>query len=163
MEHSNQQIFAELRARPARGVLAQLIDEHRRTEAAFEILLESEGEDRRAIFAYLARDLIVHARAEHEIVYRRLAGSHELAAEIAHANQDHAEIEHRIAAIEGMYEIDRDWRAAVEGLQQVVTAHVAMEERDILPRAHYVLDDQTIEALLDTYLRERELVREHLT
>jgi hypothetical protein len=163
MEHSNQHIFEEIRARPERGVLAQLIDEHRRTEAAFEILLTAEGGDRRATFAFLARDLLVHAHAEQLIVYRRLAGSDELGAEIDHAIREHAEIEHRIAMIEAMFEDGRDWQAAVEGLRQLVMAHVLEEERDVIPRAHFVLDEQTIEALLDPYLREREIVRAQLT
>jgi hypothetical protein len=143
------------------GIFARLIEEHRLVAAMFDIVLAtppSETKDRVAAFRTLARELLIHAKAEDEIVYHELQGSHEEGGSIKIARRQHANIERMVAEIDAMGDGGAAWSNAVRNLRRAVEEHVAVEEREVIPRARFVLSNQHQQDLLNLYERERAVI-----
>jgi hypothetical protein len=142
-------------------VFGRLIEEHRLVSAMFDIVLTTppeEADDRIRAFRTLARELRVHTRAEQDIVYHELDGSHEEGHAIKLARHQHGDIEALIRAVDGIGDGGEAWLAAVGRLKRAVDDHVAMEERQIIPRAKFVLSRLHQVDLLNLYERERAVV-----
>jgi hypothetical protein len=147
--------FARIRER---GVLGQLVHEHRRVAAMFDIVLgtpATEPDARLAKFAILARELLAHAHAEDEVIYEQLAGSDAVGRWIERSRDEHERIEALIHEIERLGDADEHWMNRVEALELAVEHHVDVEEHLVIPRAHVVLDDPQIDRLLEPYTRAR--------
>jgi hypothetical protein len=140
------------------GVFKVLIREHRLVAEMFDVLDQLSGADERVPgFEALARELLAHARAEQAIVYARLDGSRELEGEIGRARGQHDRLEVLIAKVRAADPDGDGWALALEELRRAVEAHVDEEEREIIPRAHLVIDDRAVEDLLVSYRYEKDL------
>jgi hemerythrin superfamily protein len=147
--------FAEIRER---GVLGQLVHEHRRIAAMFDIVLgtpANEPDDRLAKFAILARELLAHAHAEDEVVYEQLAGSAAVGSWIDRSRDEHQRIEALIREIEQLGDANEHWMNRVKALELAVEHHVDVEEHLVIPRARVALDDGRVDRLLRPYTAAR--------
>jgi hemerythrin superfamily protein len=145
------------------GVFAVLIAEHRQVAELFERIDRlDDPESRATVFELLARELLAHSRAEQAIVYDRLDHSRELETEIGRARKQHAHVEHLIAEARDLDPEQDAWARKIEELRRWVEQHVEEEERDIIPRAHLVIDDRTVDELQVAYRYEKDLVLREL-
>jgi len=150
---------------PDHGVFGRLAEEHRLVEAMFDIVLDTpsgEASDRHAAFRTLERELLVHMHAEEEIVYHELDGSHEEHGAIRIARAQHARIEAMLRELAPLDPASAAWTAAVRQLRRAVDDHVAMEERELIPRARYVLSVFHQDDLRNLYERERAILIQRL-
>ena len=145
------------------GVFALLIEEHRRVAMLFESIdVLADADARNTVFETLARELLAHARAEQAIVYVRLERSRELEHEMERARDQHVRVELLVDEIRKLDPDGPTWTRKVEELRRAVEAHVEEEEREIIPRAHLVIDDNTINDLEVAYKQEKLIELEQL-
>ena len=113
-------------------ITALVLSEHevfRREFAALE-----DADDLAAAWEALAARLEVHAVAEEELFYPRLAQETSATAEDGEAAvHDHNEIRHAAAAVSEHAVGDDTWWAAVRAAQEGNADHMAEEERDVQP------------------------------
>jgi hypothetical protein len=145
------------------GVFAILIDEHRQIADDFEALDRiADADARTAMFERIARELLAHAHAEQAIVYHRLDHSRELEKEIERSAHQHAHIENLIRDIRMHDAAGSAWAVRMEELRRAVEEHIDEEERDVIPRAHLVIDDRAVIELATWYDAEKKLELERL-
>jgi hypothetical protein len=115
-----------------------ILDEHEEFRRQFVALwdLRRAGEGKAiAVWQPLADLLEVHASAEEQIFYPVLLkrGSDEASAETDDAIRDHNEIRDAIRAAAGTDPGGRAWWEAVLACRKANDAHLAEEERDVIP------------------------------
>jgi hypothetical protein len=137
-----------------------LIEEHRvilGLFAALRALPAHAVAERRAGLAEVGRLLRAHARAEQEIVFPALDGSHELGHHVREDRRQHAEIDADLCAIEALDPAGTAWAQEVAALAALVARHMADEEEILIPGARRVIGDTYAETLLLEYQLDRDL------
>ncbi|MDX6250499.1 MAG: hypothetical protein QOF10_3859 [Kribbellaceae bacterium] len=102
----------------------------------------------------LAALLIAHDRAEEDAVYPavREAGADDL---IVRSQQEHLKTEDLLAKLTRVDADDAAFDTVLTQLSDLVTAHVKLEESDVLPALQERLDEQELGSLADEFLRSR--------
>lgn len=127
-------------------ITALVLSEHEAFRREFAAL--EEAGDLAEAWSALAARLEVHAVAEEELFYPRLAQETSATTEDGEAAvHDHNEIRHAVAAVEDHTAGDEAWWDAVRAAQQVNADHMAEEERDFLPPFKAGLDGDEREEL----------------
>ena len=102
---------------------------------------------RHKLFQELKRALELHAAVEDLHVYRVFQQS-ESTRDAAHdALEAHAKIKFRLDQIDTAGTYDHTWVQQFQELQQLVEAHVAMEEHDLLRKAEEIMTSEEAEEL----------------
>jgi len=111
----------------------------------------------RAGLARLARMLRIHARAEEDIVFPALDGSHELGHHVREDQALHRVIDAELLAVEREPD-DAAWQPRLAALRVTLVAHCAEEESQLFPRARCVISDSHARDLFDVYELEQEML-----
>jgi hemerythrin superfamily protein len=122
-------------------------------------VLASHADDptRAAAFHQLARMIRAHARAEDEIVFAALEGSHELGDHMRVDHVAHVAIAEALADVEAIAPSSSEWKRRLHGLYALLESHFRDEETVVFPRARYVLSAQHAAELLVLYEKDRDL------
>ena len=121
--------------------------------------LRDDREDRDAVLRDLADLLVGHAEAEEDVVYptlERKADDEETEEEVAHGEEEHAEInEALLAVLEVGDTTGEDFDEKLEELGEMVHHHLSEEERNVLNPARDNVSPQKRAALGETFLEAR--------
>ena len=127
--------------------------QHRDLDAWFDDVNDAADIERaRAMFRDLSTKLIARMRAEHAVVYPRIAFGCKLRDEVCHATREHERIE---AAVNELRLADMpadEWRVAVCVLQQLVADHHAAEHWSLFSLASIVMSHAELCRIADDYL-----------
>ena len=150
--------------RARRGIFARLIHEHRQVTAMMEQIEASAYDasvDRDARFAALAKELVVHARAEDQVLYATLELYESTSHLVRVGREEHSLVEHLIGQLGELREHDEQWMAKFQVLQDVVERHIEDEEDDAFDLAADIIDRGQAEEMLEEYeeARARESAR----
>jgi len=132
-----------------KDVVALLESQHREVEKLFSRYTQSVGSGSELVEEIIST-LVVHSVAEEEYVYpavRRRVENGDLAADRAY--QEQAEAESLMARIDDMAPDDPELRPSMQRLETAITAHVAFEEQDLLPRLRATLSPEESAELAD--------------
>jgi hemerythrin superfamily protein len=99
-------------------------------------------------------ELIAHAKAEEEVVYRPLR-EHVDAELIELSFDDHEEIERLLADLSSSSAEDNKWLGTLRALKQVVLQHVEMEETDLFRLAQRNFTPREAEQIALDMLEEK--------
>lgn len=96
----------------------------------------ASARQRRQIAARICAELDVHALIEEQVFYPAVRGLNdpELQKQLDEAENEHATIKARCAAVRSAKDTDEALRTAVASLQECVDHHVAEEEREMFPK-----------------------------
>jgi hemerythrin superfamily protein len=141
------------------SVFERLVEEHVAIRKLLEAGLASHADDptRTAAFHQLARMIRAHARAEDEIVFAALDGSHELGGHMRADHVAHAAIAEALDDVEALAPSSPAWKQRLHGLSALLTSHFRDEETVVFPRARFVISAQRAAEMLALYDRDREL------
>lgn len=135
--------------------------DHRTVEQLFKRFKRAERSDdrpgQRRVVHDLVRELSVHAVLEEQFVYPTLREAGVEGAALA-ALEEHHLVKVTLAELEAMEPRDERFAPKVRLLAVNVRAHVAEEERDLLPRIEDALDAEQLRELGRTMERARGAV-----
>jgi len=135
-----------------RGVFLHLAEEHGEVGAMMKPLAKSNDPQlRREHFPKIRAELLSHERAELAEVYPALnqnPTTHELV--VLH-NQEAAQLEAAIGAIDALDPATEAWGHAYERLLALVQQHVEEEEKDFFPKAQAAIGENAADAMLARY------------
>ena len=130
--------------------------EHEEVGILLQKVLATDDEERgRRLWKAICVNLTAHARAEQEVIYSRLEKQRDLAEDVEHSYEEHADIERLLAECDSMGFGTDEFYAMVTQLDQVVRHHVDDEESDILPRASREVSEEERDSLVMQF-RERK-------
>lgn len=140
-------------------VIEMILADHREMERLLREVRDTSA-DRRAALEQLSHLLVAHAEAEERHVYpvlERKADDEEVEEEVAHGEEEHAEInELLLDALEKADDLDsEDFDEALEELGEMVHHHLSEEERNVLNPARDLVDMDQREELGETFLASR--------
>jgi len=107
--------------------------------------------ERTDVRAQIHAALTAHARAEEEVVYRRVEARSEMRSDTDHAFGEHGKIDAALASLMGTDPADPEFADAVAELKRIVTHHVHDEENELLPKAEQLLGRETLAALIPAF------------
>lgn len=135
-----------------RGVFLHLAEEHGEVGAMMKLVGKSkDAQFRRQHYPQIRAELLSHERAELAEIYPPLShydSTRELA--VIH-NQEAAQLESAIGAVDALDPATDAWGLAFERLFALVQQHVEEEERDFFPKAQAAMGEEAAEALLTRY------------
>jgi hemerythrin superfamily protein len=113
-----------------------------------------------ALFAKLRRELLSHARAEHETVYTK-AAERVPRHMINDAEQEHEEIENLLNSLLISEVATDEWKIAFTALRERVEHHVHEEEEQVFPLMKAAFSDEEAKQLGKAFddAKEAELTR----
>ncbi len=140
-------------------VIEMILADHREMERLLRAARDTT-EDRGAALQELSHLLVAHAEAEETQVYptlERRADDEEVEDEVAHGEEEHAEINEKLlAALEAADDLDSDaFDEALEALGEMVHHHLSEEERNVLNPARDNVEHAERERLGQSFLRSR--------
>lgn len=125
-------------------------------------LLRDDTQDRQRILGELSDLLVGHAEAEEDVVYSVLehhAGDEETAEEVAHGEEEHAEINEALLAVLELDDLyGEEFDEKVEELGEMVHHHLSEEERHVLNPAREMVSPQERVAIGERFLEARKEV-----
>jgi hypothetical protein len=145
-------------ARGRFGIYSALAKEHGKLSGLMSRLADTgsdEGTRRAELFAEVRDELLAHSQAEDEVFYSALAGYPPLAEKIAHAREEHEEIETLLAELGAMDVQHQSWMNKFLRLKDSVSHHVGDEEGEIFPLAGDVLSRDDADRLEDEFKARR--------
>lgn len=126
--------------------------QHRDLEAWFDAINDAADIERaRAMFRALSTTLLARMRAEHAVVYPRIAFACKLRDEVSRATQEHERIEAAVNALRLAAMDPEEWRVAVCVLQQRVADHAAAERWSLFSLAEIVMSHEDLRRIADDY------------
>jgi len=122
--------------------------------------LRDDRQDREAVLRELADLLVGHAEAEEDVVYptlERKADDEETEEEVAHGEEEHAEINEALLAVLEVGDVSgEEFDERLEELGEMVHHHLSEEERNVLNPARDNVSPQKRAALGEKFLEARE-------
>ncbi|HEX7038456.1 MAG TPA: hemerythrin domain-containing protein [Pseudomonadales bacterium] len=135
----------------------RLTDEH---AVAAELMQQVAGSmelpTREDLYPQIRRQLLVHARAEEQAFYPRLAAHPELRALVERSLEEHAEVERFLKRLDVKDRSTKQWRDLFGEMVQAVQAHVAREEQELFPLARRLLDPLELRRIHEDYDRAED-------
>lgn len=151
-------------ATPDNDLRARLHADHAEVDRLIKELKGTDDHDiamRADLRNEIVQALMVHARAEEEIVYDNLRSEPSLRTDITHADREHQDILRALASLEAVDCGDPAFLDAVDRLEDLVKHHVHEEETSVLPKAEERLGKEPLARLIQPFNeRKRELLRQ---
>ncbi len=122
-----------------------LVNQHREFEQLFEQLESVEEGDEKIVREELTRNLVGHMAIEEEMFYPAMREA--MPERIALAEVEHATARYALAQLLATPPGDPMFRAKAAALDALIRSHVAMEEKEILPRAESALGTEQLQQL----------------
>jgi hemerythrin-like domain-containing protein len=122
-----------------------LVNQHREFEQLFEQLESVEEGDEKIVREELARNLVGHMAIEEEMFYPAMRDA--MPERIALAEMEHAAARYALAQLLATPPGDPMFHAKVAVLDTMIRNHVAMEEKEILPRAENAIGSEQLTQL----------------
>lgn len=137
------------------GVFVKLVEEHKEAATLLKRALSTEDTAKRAdIWNKLRAELLSHERAELKEVYPSLDGAD------AHISGEHSRdakvLETLIAEVDAQSYDSASWKESLERLQEVVEAHVDLEENQFFPQMQEALGKANAKEIEERYIRAKE-------
>jgi hemerythrin superfamily protein len=108
----------------------------------------------------IVQALMVHARAEEDIVYSHLRSESSLRTDVTHSDREHQDILRALASLEAIDPGDPAFVDALDHLRDLVKHHVHEEENQVLPKAEDRIGKAQLARLIAPFNeRRRELIR----
>jgi hemerythrin-like domain-containing protein len=114
-----------------------LVNQHREFEQLFEQLENVEEGDEKIVREELTRNLVGHMAIEEEMFYPAMREA--MPERITLAEAEHAAARYALAQLLATPPGDPMFRAKAAVLDTMIRSHMAMEEKEILPRAENVI------------------------
>ena len=125
-----------------KGIFEQLTQDHREVDALMKQIENAENEEEcMRLFAQVRTALLAHSQAEDEVLYARLDEEAETEDMIAHARDEHQQVEDLLEEL-GEIEDDDEWMERFQELKGSVQDHVKEEEGELFPKARKILDGE---------------------
>jgi len=126
--------------------------QHRELDGWFDAINDAADIERaRTMFRDVSTKLLARMRAEHAVVYPRIAFACKLRDEVSRATQEHERIEAGINALRLAAMDPEEWRVAVCVLQQRVADHAAAERWSLFSLAEIVMSHEDLCRIADDY------------
>lgn len=122
-----------------------LVNQHREFEQLFEQLESVEEGDEKIVREELARNLVGHMAIEEEMFYPAMRDA--MPERIALAEMEHAAARYALAQLLATPPGDPMFHAKVAVLDTMIRNHVAMEEKEILPRAENAIGSEQLQQM----------------
>lgn len=122
-----------------------LVNQHREFEQLFEQLESVEEGDEKIVREELARNLVGHMAIEEEMFYPAMRDA--MPERIALAEVEHAAARYALAQLLATPPGEPMFRAKAAVLSAMIRNHVAMEEKEILPRAENAIGTEQLQQL----------------
>jgi hemerythrin-like domain-containing protein len=122
-----------------------LVNQHHEFEQLFEQLESVEEGDEKIVREELARNLVGHMAIEEEMFYPAMRDA--MPERIALAEMEHAAARYALAQLLATPPGDPMFHAKVAVLDTMIRNHVAMEEKEILPRAENAIGTEQLQQL----------------
>ncbi|MEZ5397882.1 MAG: hemerythrin domain-containing protein [Bryobacterales bacterium] len=150
---------------PENDLRARLHADHVEVDRLIGELQDSEDHElamRADLRDELVQALIVHSRAEEDVVYTRLRSEPSLRADVTHSDREHQDILTALARLEALDPADPAFLDALNQLADTVKHHVHEEEGTVLPKAQERLGQDVLARLIPPFNeRKRELLQQH--
>ncbi len=121
-----------------------LIQDHRMVMHILDAIEQvSDPERRKDLFSFMRTELVMHSKAEEEVLYQPLRELTTDRTLMEGALDDHHEIEQLLMSLQITSAEDADFMKKIRQLRSVLKHHVAKEESDIfhLAQQHYSLEE----------------------
>lgn len=128
-------------------VIRLLKKDHRTVEQLFQKLMKARGERKVELVEELARELLVHAKAEEQRFYPEARKVDDARDEVKDDLEEHQEIEEQLKQLLGMQPDDDGFDDLVAELQEAVEHHVDDEENELFPTLQEHWDDERLSEL----------------
>jgi hemerythrin superfamily protein len=139
-----------------------LTRQHREVDAMLSQLATVEdGQIRSKLLPVLEQQLLAHAKAEEETLYRELAREGEKG-EAKHAKREHRDIETALKELLALDVGDDGWDDALQHLTETVQHHVEEEEGDVFDAALRSLDPEKLDEVAAEFTERRRQQLEKL-
>ena len=146
-----------------RGVFLHLAEEHGEVGALMKHVSKSrDAQVRRQYYAQIRAELLSHERAELAEVFPPLSHHDSTRELVVLHNQEAAELEAAIYAIDALDPASDAWVLAFERLLAVVEQHVEEEEKDFFPMAQAAIGEAAAVALLKSYEAAKAAAKQEL-
>lgn len=124
----------------SKGIFEQLTTDHREVDDLMNRIEKAQDEEEcMRLFAQVRTALLAHSQAEDEVLYARLEEGEDTEEMIAHAREEHQQVEDLLEEL-GEIEDDDVWMERFEELKGAVQDHVKEEESELFPKAKKILD-----------------------
>lgn len=146
-----------------RGVFLHLAEEHGEVGAMMRHVSKSrDPRVRREHYAKIRTELLSHERAELAEVYPPLSHQDSTRELVVLHNQEAAELESAIFAVDALDPAADAWGMAFERLLAFVQQHVEEEEKDFFPMAQAAIGEEAAAALLIRYEAAKASAKQQL-
>jgi hypothetical protein len=146
-----------------RGVFLHLAEEHGEVFAMMKHVSKSrDAQVRREHYAKIRAELLSHERAELAEVFPPLSHHDSTRELVVLHNQEAAQLEAAIYAIDALDPASDAWGLAFERLLAVVEQHVEEEEKDFFPIAQAAIGEALAVALLKSYEAAKASAKQQL-
>jgi hemerythrin superfamily protein len=138
--------------------------DHQNVKELFEQIEAAVDEEKTHLIERCIQELLLHAVAEEETLYKRLRDGEDLREDILEAEVEHSLMERLANEIMSASPDDEMCDARLMVLKELVEHHVEEEEEELIPAAQSVIDAATAESLGEEMLaRKAALEAESLT
>ncbi|MBV9859191.1 MAG: hemerythrin domain-containing protein [Alphaproteobacteria bacterium] len=142
------------------GILEDLHQDHEKVAAMIKQIIASEDAQERAqVFKEMSSDLLAHAHAESQVLYRKLEKSEDPDTRkfAFEGNNEHQIVENQINQLaRARNKLSEEWTAQVTVLQELINHHVSEEESTGFSSAHKEFDREQLEKLGEQFRRQKE-------
>lgn len=147
------------------GILNTLEGEHAEVSALMEKVLTASNPTESAEEHYptIRRKLLLHARAEQDVLYSACEKRPETSTMIANARNEHREMERLFGELDRMPVDSPAWLDEFRRLQQTVQQHVEQEENALFERCKEAFENSELRDLDDEYKDAKTLVEGKIT
>lgn len=114
-----------------------------------------ETKKRTELLAEMKSLLLLHSRAEEEVVYKRAVKNASLREHILEAREEHEQAERILGELEALDPDAERWEAKFSVLREMIEHHMEEEEDELLPQAAQDFSEEEIDSLGDE-LDEKE-------
>ncbi len=145
------------------GIVQVLETEHRQVEELLEQLAAEENEAEAAqLVKQIKRELMAHSTAEDRVVYSTIEQDEDMAGDIEHARDEHAGIDEALMELVEADFLDPDFKDKLQELTHRVQHHIKEEEKEILPKASKLIDQEISRELALLFKKQKQLEIETL-
>lgn len=148
----------------SRNIFEIIKADHQNVKELFEQIEAAVDDEKTHLIERCIQELLLHAVAEEETLYKRLRDSEDLREDILEAEVEHSLVERLANEIMSASPDDEMCDARLMVLKELVEHHVEEEEEELIPAAQSVIDAATAESLGEEMLaRKAALEAESLT
>lgn len=117
------------------------------------------GKTRKALFAEIYTQLMLHAKAEDKVLYTRLREK-KLTKEITlEAKEEHVVAEFVLKSLNGLDPKHEAWKGKIMVLRENVEHHIREEEQEMFPKVKELFTTLELQEMAEEYLEEKGNIR----